>query len=141
MNKAELIRQIQTHLAGELSGLLPEIEAASAQGTQVKPSTAERVNEIQQQLTQYRFLPTREFSNDDVICAGCLVELELQGRKAFYYLVPSGGGLVLSFDGNPVQIITPQSPLGEALLGKRLGDEVKVALRNQIREYKVTALI
>ncbi len=141
MNKPELLKQIQSHLAEELSNLLPEVERAHAQGSQVASKTADRVNEIQQQLTQYRFLPTREFKENDVVCAGCLVELELQGRKAYYYLVPAGGGLILAMDGKPVQVITPQSPLGEAILGRRLGDLVQVSIRDQIRQYKITALI
>jgi transcription elongation GreA/GreB family factor len=139
--KSALIQEIQSHLAQELSGLLPEVESAHQQGVNPSAATSQRVQELQKQLTQYRFMPVREFSQNDVVCAGCLVGLELHGRTALYYLVPQGGGLVLSLNGMPVQVITDQSPLGEALMGKRLGEQVQVVIRDQTRSYKITSIV
>jgi transcription elongation GreA/GreB family factor len=71
---------------------------------------------------------------------GALVELELGGRKALYLIVPQGGGLVLSVEGEPVQVITPQSPLGEAVLGRKKGDAVTVATASGERVYRLVRL-
>ena len=141
LDKKELVKQIQQHLAGELSSLLPEVEAAHSGGRAASAQTQQRVHDIQQQLVQYRFLPMRDFGTDDVVCAGCLVELELLERRALYYIVPSGGGLVFSMNGMPVQVITPHSPLGEALVGKRLGEKLKIAIRDQVREYRIISIV
>jgi transcription elongation GreA/GreB family factor len=40
----------------------------------------------------------------------------------------------------PVQVVTPQSPLGEALLGKKVGDRVRVEIRGGVREYRLLTL-
>jgi hypothetical protein len=77
------------------------------------------------------------------------VELELKpvdggqstaGRRAFYFIVPSGGGLVMRVDGNPVQVITPNSPLGEVLMGRHAGDTVSVEAGGKPREYKIVSM-
>jgi hypothetical protein len=88
----------------------------------------------------WKFLPLREFGSADVVCPAALVELELQGTHAFYFIAPQGGGLVLRQDGCPVQVITPNSPMGEALLGRREGDVVEVETRSSVRSYRVISI-
>lgn len=132
MKKKEVIEQVQAYLAEELSQL---VNAAS-------PEEVARAAEIQKQLVMYRFLPMREYGKDDVVCPSALVELELNGRRAFYFIVPQGGGLVTSVGGVPVQVITPQSPLGEVLLGKKAGEEVRVETSGGgHRVYRIVSLV
>ena len=136
MDKRKVVNEIQTHLAEELATLLPAIEAGK-----VDPQSGGRIREIQSQLTMYKFMPLREYGSDDVICPTTLVELELHGRHAYYFIVPSGGGLIMKIDDHPVQVITPYSPLGEALLGKRVGERVSVAARGAVaRDYRIVSL-
>lgn len=138
MDKRKVVTEIQTYLAGELAALLPTVERGKGAA---KRDAGERAREIQSQLTMFKFLPVREFGDDDVVCPSSLVELELNGRRAFYFVVPSGGGLVMRVDESPVQVITPQSPLGEALLGRRVGDTVSVASASGVaREYRIVSL-
>jgi transcription elongation GreA/GreB family factor len=128
--KRQVLDQVQAYLADELSGL---VEQANASGKDL-PSRAE---ELRQQLVMYRFLPIRDYGEEDVVCAGGLVELEHNKTRAFYLLVPQGGGLVTTIDGFPIQVITPKSPLGEALLGRKRGDLIKVWAGGKDREYRV----
>ena len=92
-----------------------------------------RRQEIERQLVQVRFLPKRDHRDpEDIIVPSCLIELETgnveRSVRSWCYLIPSGGGLVLSVDGKPVQVVTPQSPLGAALLGRSRGDQVEIPL-------------
>jgi hypothetical protein len=60
----------------------------------------------------------------DVVRAGALVAAEDDdGVTVCFFLAPEGGGTKLS---GGVQVVTPASPLGAALLGKRAGDEVEL---------------
>jgi transcription elongation GreA/GreB family factor len=137
MEKKKVIAEIQNYLAQELSDLASSLDNPG----KVKPESMQeivaRVDEIKKQLVMYKFLPVRPFTTEDVICPGGLVELELNQMHAFYLIVPKGGGLVTRVDGKAVQVITPNSPLGEALLGKRVGDEAEVTVGGKSRFYKV----
>jgi hypothetical protein len=125
MNKKAVIEMIQKHLEEEL----------------VEENSGEENSELKRALLMYRFLPVREFTTEDVIAPGCLTELQLGSRKAWYLLVPQHGGLVTQFEGNPVQVITPQSPMGEAILGKRCGDEITVKTSSGERHYQVLQIL
>jgi transcription elongation GreA/GreB family factor len=140
MDKRKVVEHIQSYLAEELASLLPSAEAAEA-GTQKMPEkSSDRIREIQRQLTMYKFLPVRAYGDQDVVCPSALVELELTGRRAYYFIVPSGGGLIMKIDGNPVQVITPQSPLGDALMGRKVGDQVRVATAGAPRDYRIVSM-
>ena len=51
-----------------------------------------------------------------------------------------GGGLQLSIDSVPVQIITPNSPLGEVLLGLKVGDVAAVEGSKKHIEYEIISI-
>ena len=40
--------------------------------------------------------------------------------------MPHGGGVVLRVDGVEVTVVTPSSPVGQALLGKQAGDDFEL---------------
>ena len=55
-------------------------------------------------------------------------------------MAPAGGGLSLTLEGQVVGIITPQSPLGQALLGARTDDDVELITPRGLRELTVIAV-
>ena len=56
------------------------------------------------------------------IDVGALIEVKQCGEVMWFYLLPCGGGTELHADGVEVTVITPDSPVGAALIGKRAGD-------------------
>ena len=50
---------------------------------------------------------------------------------------PHGGGVRLDLDGKSVQVVTPQSPLGKALLGKLHGDVIELRGKSGLREMTI----
>jgi hypothetical protein len=50
--------------------------------------------------------------------------VHLADPKAWYLLLPDGGGRRLRVDGEELVIVTPDSPVGRALFGCREGDVV-----------------
>ena len=144
MNKQALVDLIRTHLTEELAEL-----QRSAGGQELPADTRnalrERAAEVERQILMFRFLPVREFGDGEVVCPAALVELELQsgaGIRAFYLVTPQSGGLVTSLDGRPVQVVSPQSPIGEAILGKKVGDlaEVAAGTGKPPRRYKILSI-
>ncbi len=129
--KQRAIEEVQTSLANELSELSQFAEAQDA-------VAQARAAEIQRQLLILRFLPKRQLSLQDSIVPGAFFRLELDGKLQLdFLLVPQGGGLVTQFEGIPLQVITPLSPIGEAVLGKHVGDTVEVESRGTTRRYRV----
>jgi transcription elongation GreA/GreB family factor len=80
--------------------------------------------EIEESIAQYTALPLPDFSTGDAISLGALVELDAGGKSAWYFLGPRAGGMELRAEGCDVLVVTPQSPLGRQLVGKRVGDFV-----------------
>lgn len=127
MNKEKLLGEIERYWRDQL------VDAGEDTG---------RRQEIERQLVQIRFMPRREHREPgDIIVPSCLIELEAgnpeRSVRSWCYLIPSGGGLILSVEGRPVQVVTPQSPLGAALLGKNRGDSVEIPLGTAKRTMRI----
>lgn len=86
--------------------------------------------EIGSSIELYSTLPLPEFAADAVIAVGALVELEpASGGATTYFIGPRAGGVELELDGKKVLVLTPQSPLGRQLLGKRQHDLIEAPTR------------
>lgn len=121
MDKSLVIERLVAHLTEELQ---ESVDAA-------------RRKELESQLLMYRFLPRRTYTKDDEIVPSSLVRLKTGNVETLCFLVPQGGGLILEVNGTPVQVVTPYSPLGEAIMGKKMGDKISVELRGSIRVYEI----
>jgi hypothetical protein len=111
------------------------LEASYLAGAQAK-----RVAELEQFILVLRFLDVKNFADDTPISATSLVELDHDGKISWCFLLPSGGGMTIDFDGIPIQIITPKSPLGEALLARKSGDLALVDTGKETREYEIVSV-
>jgi transcription elongation GreA/GreB family factor len=112
------------------------LEAAYLAGAQSK-----RVAELEELLALFRFVDLRPFGEGIPIASTALVELlNEQGVRSTFFLMPKGGGMQVSMLGKTIQVITPQSPLGEALLGRRVGESVQVEINGVTKEFEITAL-
>jgi len=121
MDKTQLIGRLVAHLSDEMK---ETVDAA-------------RRKELESQLLMYRFLPKRAYTSADEIIPSSLVCLKTGAIETLCFLVPQGGGLILDIDGTPVQVVTPNSPLGDELLGKKVGDKIKIKIRDGFREYEI----
>jgi transcription elongation GreA/GreB family factor len=70
---------------------------------------------------------------------GALVTVDEDGEESTLLLAPGGGGARLA-DGT-VQVVTPPSPLGRALLGKQAGDEAEVIVAGKTRTMQVVRVV
>ncbi len=111
------------------------LEASYLAGAQSR-----RALELEQAITLFRHLDVAQFDEKSTIAATALVELRDGEKASWYYLLPLGGGLKAEFEGKTIQTITPQSPLGGAILGRRQGDEVQIQIQNKTRDYEIVGV-
>ena len=74
------------------------------------------------------------------ISLGAIVEVEdgTQGRT--FFLAPVGAGVELSGPGGDgfLSVVTPASPVGKAVLGRRVGDTIEVMVQGEPLEWAIT---
>jgi hypothetical protein len=83
--------------------------------------------EISSAVAQYQALAPRRFGPGEPVALGALVGVASSPAKlrVWYFLGPQGGGLELQVAGRQVLVVTPASPLGRELIGRRLGESVR----------------
>lgn len=57
---------------------------------------------------------------------GSLVEVESNNEKQYFFLLPKIGGLKIEVDGKNIMILTPEAPMTQAILDKKVGDKVEI---------------
>jgi transcription elongation GreA/GreB family factor len=72
---------------------------------------------------------------------GAVVEVEIEdGEGRTLFLAPAGAGIELTGPGGDgfLSVVTPASPIGRAVLGRRVGDTVEVTVNGASAEWTVT---
>src|SRR4051812_5223077 len=74
------------------------------------------------------------------VALGAIVEVEDDSQGRTFFLAPVGAGVELSGpDGDGIlSVVTPQSPVGRAVLGRRVGDTVEVIVQGEPKEWTIT---
>jgi transcription elongation GreA/GreB family factor len=102
----------------------------SQEAAYLAEAQAKLAGEIGQSIDLYATVPLPDFASDDAVALGAVVELEGgNGTSAWFFIGPRAGGLELETEGRHLLVLTPQSPLGRQLIGKRAGEVVQSAGR------------
>ncbi len=76
------------------------------------------------------------------IALGAVVEIEDcdSGEGRTFFLAPAGAGITLTGPGGDghLSVVTPASPIGRAVLGRRTGDAIDVTVDGDLREWEIT---
>jgi transcription elongation GreA/GreB family factor len=88
-----------------------------------------------------QFKPTALPTNA-AIQLGAIVEIEDAdtGEGRTFFLAPVGAGITLTGPGGDghLSVVTPVSPIGKAVLGRRTGDVIDVTVDGDLREWQIT---
>ncbi|HET7539814.1 MAG TPA: GreA/GreB family elongation factor [Polyangiaceae bacterium] len=101
---------------------------------------AQRVVELQDALNQLKALDVRAFRAESRIALGALVVLDDGEAAANYFIAPAGGGVRITVAGAEVCVVTPQSPIARALLGKQQGDDLELRTPQGVRECSIASV-
>jgi hypothetical protein len=139
MNKSTILKALITELEEELRRLLAANEEASAGATdsearaETKWDTcgleasylarghAEQFKTLAADVHNLRGFVAPDYTGRS-IGVGALIEVDMGGDAMLFFLLHCGGGIDLMIEGREVTIITPESPVGAALLDKTQGD-------------------
>jgi len=155
MNKSQLLKHIVAALGESLETLERAARASHDEATHessraedkydtrgleaayLAGGQARQAKEIMESMKLYSSLPTRNFAPSDLIDLTAVVKLETDGTPFLYFIGPKSGGVEVNFDGEEITVITPQSPLGQNLVGKKSGQSWTAKLGNSNVKYKI----
>ncbi len=134
-----ILKVLIAELEGELHRLLAANEQASAGATdsEAKAETkwdtcglessylarghAQQFKTLAAEVHNLRGFAAPDYTGRS-IGLGALAEVEMGSEALLFFLLHCGGGIDLAVEGREVTVITPESPIGAALLDKRQGD-------------------
>jgi len=101
---------------------------------------SERAQRTKAELAQLETFHPQRFGHGAAIALGAIVEVEDESQGRTFFLAPVGAGVELTGPGGDgfLSVVTPQSPVGKAVLGRRVGDTVEVTVKGEAREWTIT---
>ena len=158
MNKRALIQKIVAKLTSELEVYFRAAQASRAEATHEQSKAESKYDtrgleasylargqskqaaELEVAIAEFERLDARKFAAGEAISVGALVELEIGGESSFYFLGPRAGGTEVVQEKKAVLVITPQSPLGAQLLGKKPGDRPQILLAGKKQPARIVSV-
>lgn len=158
MNKTQLLKQIVTSLSESLEVMETAARASHAEATHESSKAdnkydtrgleaaylaggqARQAKEILDSIKIYQNLAMRDFAPGAPIDMTALVELNFDGTQSSYFIGPRNGGLEVVYRRKEITIITPQSPLGQTLMGKKAGDRWITKLGSSTVKYHIVSV-
>jgi transcription elongation GreA/GreB family factor len=158
VNKTTLVKKIIARLTENLELLQKAAQASHAEATHESSKAenkydtrgleaaylaggqARQAKEIQDSITSYESLMTRQFSTGDPIDLSAVVDLKTDGALSTYFVGPKAGGLEIEHGGREILVITPQSPLGKNLIGRKSGERWVAELNGLKVKYDVVSV-
>jgi transcription elongation GreA/GreB family factor len=104
---------------------------------------ARKVQEELQQLAAFVRGGVPSFQAKSPIGLGAVIDVAVDGddgsQERTFILLPVGAGTELTGPGGDgfLSVITPASPVGRALIGRRAGDQIDVTIGSETREWTV----
>ncbi len=158
MKKDAIIAKIIEALTGELEGYAQSARAAHADATSEQSKAENKYDtrglessylargqsrqaaEVMHAMQQFGALVVREFSGGEPIHVGALVEMERKGERLTCFVGPGAGGTEVACEGREVLVITPNSPMGQQLIGRKQGERVEIGTGRASVSYRVVSV-
>lgn len=111
------------------------------EGAYLAHGQTQRVVDCEADIDAFQKIETTDFGEGDDIRIGALAYL-IGGDQASQYLFlsPTSGGVKIQFQGVEVALVTPLSPMGKALLGKHVDDDIELDVAGQKKAFLVAKL-
>ena len=159
MNKAQLIKRIIASLSENLGVLEKAARASHAEATHESSKAeskydtrgleaaylaggqARQAMDILDSIKLYETLTARNFAADEPIDLTALVKLDASDTRSLYFIGPKNGGLEVEYQRMEITVITPKSPLGQNLMGKKAGQRWTARLGASVVKYHIVSVV
>ncbi|MGR5296423.1 GreA/GreB family elongation factor [Vibrio mediterranei] len=100
---------------------------------------AVRLEQVKSDIALLRKMVLNPFSSLDNVRLTAVVEIEDEDEVVSrFFVLPCAGGLTI--EEATIKVVTPHSPLGKALIGKSIDDEVVVCIGEKLTHYAIIHL-
>jgi transcription elongation GreA/GreB family factor len=112
-------------------------DTRSLEASYLASAELNRVEELKLEIQMLEEVDLKVASKSEEICIGSLVELRHKGQDRSYFLIPTSGGTLIKVGEKAVLVVSVFSPLGDALLGLKTGEEFEVETPKENRTYQI----
>jgi transcription elongation GreA/GreB family factor len=112
-------------------------DTRSLEASYLASAELSRVEDLKLEIQMLEEVDLKLSSKSEEICIGSLVELRHKEQDRSFFLIPTSGGTLLNVGEKAVLVVSVFSPLGDALLGLKTGDEFEVETPKETRNYQV----
>lgn len=158
INKAKLMTAILQRLRQDHEMFIKAARAAHAEATH-EQSKAEskydtrgleagylaigqgrKIADVEEDIAALEKLGSPKFAARDRIELGALVESISASGNSLYLVAPRAGGLEIEFENKEIWVITPQSPIGQLLMGRAAGEKFRFGTGSSAVTYEIVAV-
>ena len=112
-------------------------DTRSLEASYLASAELSRVEDLKLEIQMLEEVDLKVANKSEEVCIGSLVELSHKDQERSYFLIPTSGGTLLKIGDKAVLVVSVFSPLGDALLGLRTGEEFEVETPKETRTYKI----
>lgn len=140
---------IQASLSARTAATEPEAKPENKYDTRgleqsyLADGQAMRAQELKKAIHYLRDLKLKNFDSKSAIEVSALVELlpeDDSSKSKYYFMVPDRGGIKVRFDNHEILTVSPESPMGQVLFGKRQGEVIEFKAGGQTRSYEILSV-
>ncbi|HEU6448152.1 MAG TPA: transcription elongation factor GreAB [Verrucomicrobiae bacterium] len=158
MNKRVLVKKIISRLTEELSVYFRAANASRAEATHEQNKAESKYDtrgleasylargqskqaaELEAAIAEFENLKIGKFADGDKIDISALVELETGAERFFYFIGPRAGGTEILQDKKEILVITPQSPLGQQIIGRKAGEKLQLNIGGAVQSSRIVSV-
>ncbi|MDZ4199958.1 MAG: hypothetical protein U1E27_11835, partial [Kiritimatiellia bacterium] len=158
INKTQLLQNLVSELKAQLTRLAAAANTSRAEAideenqaedkydtrgleaSYLAAGQSRQVEETAAAVRQYGGMAAIRFGKADPVDLGALVEARLGPESLWFFIGPCAGGTEVTVGRKTVLVLTPQSPLGQQLLGRKKGDRLKFKRDGIADEYRIESV-
>lgn len=158
VNKQDVLKKIVAHLKQQVADYAAAAQTARAEATDEENQAEDKYDtrgleasylaagqsrqmaEAAEALQRFATMVLPRFAPGAPIDVGALVELRTKREHNVYFIGPSAGGTEVNEGDRTVLVLTPQSPLGAQLMGRKQGERLRMKVGGFQDDYLIATV-